>query len=318
MRHVGGTARAGRRETAKLLNPSIALLLQHSKATTPEDAVRSEARRVTDYARTLGWSGPPFDLTQLASVLGIQERAVRGMEQDALIRPRADAKGFEILWNPDVPETRRNFTFGHEITHTFFPDCATAIQYREPLHKCDPKKPVEILCDLGAAELLLPLAEFSGHVNELGVSLATVDSLRRTYVASREAVARRIATVTPEPCAFAFVSRRLSPREVEASRQLRFPGGEGPRPKYRVDMLFASASFAGERLPQHKSVPDESCVYRAEAQEDSFVERISEAVEVWPSGHGNLPRCHVQAMAIPSGGDAAPRALALLVQKRSR
>jgi hypothetical protein len=287
-------------------------LLRHTGAATPEDAILSEARRVVEYARSLGWSGPPFDLRQLASILGLRDRAVAGMVQDALIRPGHGGNGFEILWNPGVAATRRNFTFGHEITHTFFPDCASSIQYRGPLHTCDPKKPVEVLCDVGAAELLLPRVEFGDHVNELGVSLTTLDSLRQTYVASREAVARRMVALALVPCAVAFVTCRLSPRELEASRQLTLTAADRPRPKYRIDMMFGSGTFGAERLPSHKSVPDDSCVYRAAAAATSVVDGIADGVERWPSGHGSLPQCHVHAMTIPPNGDGEPRAVALL------
>jgi hypothetical protein len=312
MRASRGALKAGTPATAKLLHQSVALLLDRSKESSPEQAIRSEARRVVAYARSLGWSGPPFDLRQLASILGIRDRSVPGMVQDALIRPRAGGDGFEILWNPDVPETRRNFTFGHEISHTFFPDCASAIQYRDPLHRCDPKKPIEVLCDLGAAELLLPAAEFGDHVNDLGVSLGSLESLRERYVASREAVARRMVTLAATPCAVAFVSCRLSPREIQASRQLTFPGAERPHPKYRIDMMFASATFGAERLPHHKSLPDDSCVYRAAALATPFIAGVADDVERWPSGHGVLPPCRVYAMTIPPNGAGERRAIALL------
>ena len=297
---------------AKPLHRSIELLLRKCKALTAEDAIRSEARGVIEYARSLGWSGPPFDMRQLASILGIRDRAIPGMVQDALIRPCDDGDSFEILWNPDVAETRRNFTFGHEIVHTFFPDCATEIRYRGPLHRCDPKKSIEVLCDLGAAELLMPMAEFDAQVRELGTSLATLDVLREMYVASREAVARRMVSLTAEPCAIAFLTCRLSPRELEASRQLGFLDAERPHPKYRVDMMFVSESFRAERLPLHKSVPDDSCVYRAAASQTSFIDASAEGTERWPNGRGVLPRCIVDAKSIPPNGDGEARVVAFL------
>jgi hypothetical protein len=124
---------------AKAVHRSIELLMRGSEAATPEDVIRSRAQELVARAKALTWSGPPFDMRQLASILGIRDRVVLGLQQDALIMPHNDGRGFEIRWNATVAETRRNFTFGHEIAHTFFPDCATEIQHRRRLHRCDPK-----------------------------------------------------------------------------------------------------------------------------------------------------------------------------------
>lgn len=304
--------RSGKTIGAKALHPSIELLMRESSAPTPQEAVRAAARSMVARARSQGWSGPPFDLRILASTLGITERAVPGLRQDALIMPAAGGASFEILWNDAVPETRRNFTFGHEISHTFFPDCAQTIRYRQPIHRCDPQKPLEALCDLGASELLLPLEEFREDVKRLGVSLATLDALRVRYVASREAVASRMISLDLEPCAVAMLTCRLSPRELAASKQLALPSVDRPEPKYRVDMMFTSASFGVARLPLHKSVPDDSCVYRAAETATEFLGGVANSIERWSIGRGLLPTCRVHAMAVPPNGDGEPRVLVFL------
>jgi hypothetical protein len=264
-RSPAGPLRAG----ASTIHPSIEQLLKATGVPNPEEAIRIKARQAVAHGRSCGWSGPPFDLTLLAGILGIKDRPVSDLPQDALIMP--SGSGFEILWNDQTPVTRRNFTFGHEISHTFFPDCAAAIRYRGPLHRCDPHKRLEALCDVGAAELLLPFPEFRDDAQASGISLETLDTLRVRYEASREAVAMRLVGLDLAPCAIAFLTCRLKPVEARAARQLTFAAADAPTPKYRVDMMFVSESFGAERLPVHKSVPDDSCVYRAAATKTEIV-----------------------------------------------
>lgn len=263
--------------------------------------------------RAYGWTGPPFDPIIAASLHDIKDRASSAIQQDALLRPVDHGKRFEIVWNDRAPVTRRNFTIAHEIAHTFFPDCAEHVRYRGEAHVCDRDKPLEILCDIGAAEILLPLPEFRDDVHAQGVSLDTLEVLRARYVASREAVARRMVDLNVGPCAAAFLSWRLSLVEQRSMAQLTLPGVAGPQRKLRIDMMFVSDSFGAERLPKHKSIPDDSCAYEVlDEQSTGVVAVAARRVEQWSSGRGLLPPCEIAAMSIPPNGNGDPRVLALL------
>lgn len=266
--------------------------------------MRELARERVEFARRHGWSGPPFNILQLASLLGIKHRPVEGIEQDALIMPIGDR--FEIRWNASVVEARRNFTFGHEVSHTFFPDCAEAIRFRQPTHRCDPGRPVEVLCDVGASELLLPLAEFIEDLGTRGVAIETIDALRARYSASWPAVARRVIQVTDERSAIAFLTLRLSKREAEKAAQQALVPEVIARPKYRVDSMFVSLDFGASPLPPHKSVPDTSCLYRVSST------RVVRAIEGWQGGRERLPDCEVEALALPPDSAGRSRAIAIL------
>jgi hypothetical protein len=71
---------------------------------------------------------------------------------------------------------------------------APSWSYRRPLN--------EILCDVFAAELLLPYKLFKPLVDKADISLAAVDDLARRFVASTSATGSRFATVARAPCAF--------------------------------------------------------------------------------------------------------------------
>ena len=88
----------------------------------------------------------------------------------------------EIVWNQKQSATRTRFSIGHEITHTFFPDCFEAVRYREcTTGTPGTKDAVERLCDVGAAELVMPTPEFTDELGALGLSIETMRVLRDRY-----------------------------------------------------------------------------------------------------------------------------------------
>jgi hypothetical protein len=81
---------------------------------------------------------------------------------------------------------------------------------------------------------------------------------------------------------------------------------DAPQPKLRIAYAVPSERFT-VFLPPHKSIPDDSCVYRA--LETGEVETAEES-----GGVSGLPPCRVEAMSMPPGDDAegSLRAVALL------
>lgn len=270
--------------------------------------IRERAKSLVAEARLLGWGGPPFDPRVLASLRGIKLRPDRlAPGHDAFIVPR-DAQQLEIVFDTGRPTTRQNFSISHEICHTLFPDGYEMIRHRhERRTKFDPDREVESLCDTGAAELLLPEDDFSADVNRYGFGLASIALLRERYEASREAVIRRMVQLNRGAAAAVFLEYRLKPSERAAVRQLALlPGGREPHPKLRIAYVVVSDSFKAF-LPQHKSIPDDSCVYKAVASGG-----IEEGIELWEIP--GLPRCRVEAMPMPSGDgiELSVRAVTLL------
>jgi Zn-dependent peptidase ImmA (M78 family) len=266
------------------------------QASDPEDAIRSKAHALIAEGRQVGWEGPPFDPDLLASVRGIKVRGVMNLEQEALIH--LDEQGaVEILWNAERPPTRTRFSIAHEIAHTFFPDCFDVERHRN----CTPGRPgtrdaVERLCDIGAAELVMPATEFLGHLEAAGLALAGLDGLRGAYQVSREAVSIRAALLTPYPFAAVFLSHRIKPTELRAQSQASFSFIEPPQPQLRVDFMTTSKSFPGRRLPAHKSIPVESQVWSLANQMDSSAPAVG-CTEVWPDV-APMP-LHIEASRIP-------------------
>jgi Zn-dependent peptidase ImmA (M78 family) len=75
-----------------------------------------------------------------------------------------------------------------------------------------PNASVEYLCDVGAAELLLPEDAFIADVQRQGFGLRSVMPLRERYAASREAIIRRMIQLDHAASAAVFLEQRLETR----------------------------------------------------------------------------------------------------------
>jgi Zn-dependent peptidase ImmA (M78 family) len=279
-------------------HPSVlALIEDHGRLEDPVVIMRERSRAIVAHGQSLGWDGPPFDPRVLASCLGIKlhpDELAPG--HDACIFP-VDGQQLKIVFNAGRPLTRQNFSICHEISHTLFPDGYEMIRHRyQHRQRFDPDRELEYLCDVGAAELLLPEEPFRTDLEREGFGLNAVLPLRDRYAASREAVIRRMVQLDPRSSAAVFLEHRLKPVEVAAQRQLRLiEVADAPTPKLRIAYSVTSATF-GVFLPEHKSVPEDSCAYAALASGE--VERGREQWSI-PS----LPLCDVEAMAMPGGDE---------------
>ena len=254
----------------------IAALVQSMGASDAYAAVRTKATEAMDRFRaTFGDSGGPLDIEALASFLGIGRSVDRpAHSDDAELVPVGNGR-VAIRVNPDRPETRRRFSIAHEVVHTFFPNyqaktwCRTDSRFR---NRDNPDDLVEMLCDVGAAELILPAPWF---IKDAAVARTAADliELARKYVASREATLRRFAE-THEACVAAvFFSWKLKPTQhptIGNKRQANLFGADPAEmvlsaKKLRLDYSIPSPSFAqaGHYLPADKSVLNDGPLYAA-------------------------------------------------------
>jgi hypothetical protein len=256
----------------------IDLLVRESGAADAEAAIRQQARGLIEQYRAMFADAEmPLDMEVLASLRGITKSDLPPVHsEDAELTPDGQG-GVEYRVNPDRPETRQRFSVAHEITHTFFPGyqtktwCRTDATYRR---RDNPDEFVEMLCDIGASELLMPLPWFATDI----VAVATAEQLLalvRTYHASREAVLRRYAEVHPRAVAAVFFSWKLKPVEYGTVGRLDQQNLFGLDPaeearqakKLRIDYTIPSGPFrqAGHFLPEDKSVANDGPLYTAAA-----------------------------------------------------
>lgn len=194
----------------------IDALVQSTGASSPEQAIRIKARELLAlYQRSFGDPDIPIDVMALASLIGIRPSdSAPVLSPDAEIAPDGQG-GVEMRVNPDRPETRKRFSIAHEISHTFFPDfqqkswCRTDARFRD---RNDPSQFLEMLCDIGASELLFPQPWFSSHAAGIETAKDLVE-LAHQYHASREATLRRYVELSSAPIAAVFFSWKLKPTQ---------------------------------------------------------------------------------------------------------
>ena len=185
-----------------------ALLASHPGESDPKAVIRRLARAKVAYAKSHGWSGPPFCPKELASLFGIRCREVgHDIGGDGRILLYPDGKPWIEYRAGRMPE-RQRFTIFHEFAHTLFPDyCEFLPRYQTPEKKLhDPEKEFEFLCDLAAAEMLLPAEEFRRDLNSAGrLGFEAVHDLRERYKASIDATTYRLVELTDSvSCAAVF------------------------------------------------------------------------------------------------------------------
>ena len=250
-------------------------LVRSTGAIDPLAAIRQKARElIQTYVASFGEPTMPLNMDVLASLRGI----VRSNEMplhspDAELVPSSNG-GVTIRVNVDRPKTRQRFSVAHEISHTFFPDyitkvwCRTDARYRD---RANPNEYIEMLCDIGAAELLFPDPWFSKDAAVVTDANGLM-CLATTYQASREATIRRYAETSPVSIAAAFFVWKLKP--TQESRIGRRDQGNffGVTPeqevcdalRLRIEYSIVSEAFKtdGYFLPKDKSIENDGPIYR--------------------------------------------------------
>lgn len=120
--------------------------------------------------------------------------------------------------NGNDSDERQRFTACHEAAHI---ELGLPSEHAElPWWSYAKRSPNEILCDVFAAELLLPYKLFKPLVDKSDISLSTVDGFAKDFIASTMATGSRFAALAGVPCAF-VLSERGKVRYTSRSKALR-------------------------------------------------------------------------------------------------
>jgi hypothetical protein len=183
---------------------------------------------------------PPINLEIVASYFGVSRVILDDIPWAGCLIVNDDV--VEIRLRQSDGPARRRFSGFHEVTHTFMPGYRLVTQYR-----CDPqpsrstRDEVEVLCDAGASELLLPKRWFVRDLVAGDFGIELLEELADSYDASMEATAHRIVDYWPEEVAFFSLELRNKPRDLP-----------GAAPALRVNMMRGRGLFPW--VPAHKSV----------------------------------------------------------------
>ena len=200
-------------------NPSVIAM---AGINDPIAVIQASVREKVLEAAQSGWEGPPYDPFSLAEILDVDVSPNNDIF-DA--RTLTDESGeVRIEFNPNRPHGRIRFSVAHEIVHTLFPDCAERVRNREEAGGIATDEwQLELLCNVGAAEILMP----SGYaeLRNTPVGIDNLLKLRQQFDVSTEALLLRIAKLTAQPCAIFAAARDEGQEGMEDSADYRIDYG---------------------------------------------------------------------------------------------
>jgi O-acetyl-ADP-ribose deacetylase (regulator of RNase III) len=213
-----------RRDAAGALwtNPSVRAL---AGSGDPMAVVLARTRKLLLAAVDEGLTGPPIDPFDLAKLLGLELRP-RADVADARIGPDdgdaaksegplsqfiASKERLVIEYNPNRPRGRLRYSLAHEIAHALFPDVGDAIRHRTnggavPGFEGADSWQLELLCNVAAAELLMPLQAVEGLL-QIDPDIDFLMANRTRLDVSTEALFRRVVSATHRPLALVAAHR---------------------------------------------------------------------------------------------------------------
>ncbi len=157
----------------------------------------------------IGQTKPPFDPEEffpycpmpIASSVAAVETAY-----DAFIK--ANDRDLKIYVNHEQTRARRRFSVAHELAHTFFLPFADADDLSLREDKCVGHEDFEEerLCNIAAAELLMPANAVGSRMFGKDPTAGLIRLLAATFQVSPQAMAIRICEFTPQPLLVGMLS----------------------------------------------------------------------------------------------------------------
>jgi hypothetical protein len=218
-------------------------LLEQSRIEDPASDDRTLVARLAARVIEELEAEPPVDLGMVASFQGISSVRECPLPNGGCLVTDPETGAVEIRLRAADHPRRRRFSGFHEVTHTFMPGYRLAVQWR-----CDPspvalsKPEVEVLCDIGASELLLPRRLVTADLRRADFGMEAVFDLADAYDASVQATAHRLVDLWPEDVLLVVARAANKPADE--------PGAE---PVLRVQ--YGAGSGDWPYIRKHKSIP---------------------------------------------------------------
>jgi O-acetyl-ADP-ribose deacetylase (regulator of RNase III) len=163
-------------------------VLKFAEGDDPVVAILNRAQGVVLEAMEQGWTGPPFDPFKLAH---FRHLAVMPSEDVPEARLTNRAGRPTVEYNPMKSRFRVRYSVAHEVAHTLFGDWLSATRHRSSERVTANDWQLEMLCNLAAAEFLMPTGTFL-ELEGSHFDIHTVMELRKRYEVSMEAMLLRL------------------------------------------------------------------------------------------------------------------------------
>ena len=177
----------------------------------------------------------------------------------------------DIFVNVDDANTVQRFSVAHELIEILFIGLKDeGCSWMAEAMFAELRRSKERLCELGAAELLMPMALFKPLVQREGVSITAAENLANLCRASLTAALRRMLDTDLAKCAvirwrFTHSKRQFVPSKVGQLPLFGDATSMDPPKKLRVDRVYTSPAVRASKtfIPRQKSVDDSTLIFRA-------------------------------------------------------
>jgi Zn-dependent peptidase ImmA (M78 family) len=256
------------------------------------ELIKNQTNKLTQKlmeSETIGHNVPPIFAQDYAPLVGIKcITEVDLGDLDALLLP--EKEGYSIKVNSKHHPLRQNFSFAHEIAHIVLAkavhESSAHAEFRSARQIDDRFK--ERLCERVAAELLMPESLFSGHLEQYGVSVNSIQRLARIFYTSIPATARRIAELSKEPCIALYW--RLA-----------------KRPRWRqMKPCLIWLSDSQYEIPKFASVSQSSSIFQAFQADSTMAKfenfplgKIERPFYIESKGFGQKPQRYIISLVFP-------------------
>ena len=236
-----------------------------------------------------------LDFDEVRSGLGLDVK-------EEPLSPEIDGaiEGRTILINSRIQsKERKQFTRFHEVTHHLINKDEEVISV---LHDAtwnqngEYKKQLERLCNIGAAEFLMPREEFTKLYKEKGFNVELIPFAANHFGSSTIATTIQLAQVAPNSCITAICECGLIPNEATWS-QCHLFDEENCTPQQKLHVAYSASSPATKYgLARNTSIPDDHLIHQAfletkPLEEESYV----------PFRSGKKMPCYCEALPDKDG-----------------
>ena len=167
------------------------------RALAPSAATLADAVREVVAELVQGVTCPPTDLSEVANRMDVREISYESFPGSGELHK--DGDGYRIICSVDQPRSRQRFTIAHELAHV--------ILERTGRNAPRAGDSVERVCDMVAAECLMPTAVFGERLSAVP-QLDEVMELARIFDTSITATAIRCAQLR-RVCVFGVSGQRV-------------------------------------------------------------------------------------------------------------
>ena len=254
------------------INPAELFIDEYGFNQSPEDicAYAEYLLRESNAATTL-----PVDLDRIYKRFNMPKPIRRSLD-DVQGLLASEAYGMVIV-NENDPPARQRFTEAHELMEYVFKPLHVRRSWNGQRVGNLPQNKKEQLCNLGAAELLMPKQLFIDQVRGRKVGFEAARDLTSIFHVSLTAALVRMVRLSHEPYAVVLFRHKHKPSELKEMQrtptQMNLLDEEPAQPSKKLRVEWAIGNGTNVFMPQDKSVDSGTKIYRA-WQDSTFTEGV--------------------------------------------